>query len=141
MVIGKNRKNVIGTLVERATRYTIIVKPKSRKSNDVVRAFVKAFKKIPSKFKKSLTYDNGLEMAQHKLFTQLTNMPVYFCHPYASLERGTNENTNGLIRDFWPKKTSFDKLTYYAINKVQELLNERPRKILNWSSPKELLIY
>ena len=140
LIIGKNRKIVIGTLVERKSRYTIIVKPKSRKSKDVVMAFVKAFSKIPPQFKVSLTYDNGMEMAQHKLFTQLTTMPVYFCHPYSSWERGTNENTNGLIRDFWPKKTSFEKLSYYAITRVQKLLNGRPRKILDWSSPSEILV-
>ena len=78
LIIGKNRKNVIGTLVERVTRYTIIVRPKSRKTKDVVKAFVKALKKLPGKYKKSLTYDNGLEMAGHKKFTDQTGMPVYF---------------------------------------------------------------
>lgn len=141
LVIGKNRKKVIGTLVERSTRYTLIVRPKSRKSRDVRNAFAKALKKIPSKYKKSLTYDNGMEMAEHKLFTEQTGMPVYFCHPYCSWERGTNENTNGLIRDFWPKGSSFEELSYYEIRRVESLLNERPRKVLNWSSPKELLVF
>jgi len=139
LIIGKNRKNVIGTLVERVTRFTLIVRPKSRKAKDVRKAFEKAFKKVPDQFKKSLTYDNGLEMAEHKIFTKNTNMPVYFCHPYASWERGTNENTNGLIRDFWPKKSEFSTLSNYEIKKVQDLLNERPRKIVNWNSPDELL--
>ena len=141
LIIGKNRKNVIGTLVERVSRFTLIVRPKSRKAKHVAEAFAKALKHIPQKFKKSLTYDNGLEMAQHKLFSKLTSMPVYFCHPYSSWERGTNENTNGLIRDFWPKKTSFKLLSYYQIKKVQTLLNERPRKILNWNSPKQILAF
>jgi len=139
LIIGKNRKNAIGTLVERVTRYTLIVRPKSRKSRDVRKAFERALRKIPKAYKKSLTYDNGLEMAEHKLFTKETGMPVYFCHPYSSWERGTNENTNGLIRDFWPKKSSFERLSNYAIKRVEYLLNERPQKILNWSSPKELL--
>ena len=139
LIIGKNRKNVIGTLVERVTRFTLIVKPKSRKAKDVRKAFENALKKVPHKFKKSLTYDNGLEMAEHKQFTKNTNMPVYFCHPYASWERGTNENTNGLIRDFWPKKSAFATLSYYDIKKVQDLLNGRPRKIVNWNSPADLL--
>ncbi len=141
LVIGKNRKKVIGTLVERVTRYTLIVRPKSRKSRDVRNAFAKALKKIPREFKKSLTYDNGMEMAEHKLFTEQTGMPVYFCHPYSSWERGTNENTNGLIRDFWPKRSSFEKLSYYEIRRVETLLNERPRKVLNWCCPKELLVF
>jgi len=139
LIIGKNRKNVIGTLVERVTRFTLIVRPKSRKAKDVRKAFEKAFRKVPDQFKKSLTYDNGLEMAEHKIFTKNTNMPVYFCHPYASWERGTNENTNGLIRDFWPKKSEFSTLSNYEIKKVQDLLNGRPRKIVNWDSPDELL--
>jgi len=139
LIIGKNKKNVIGTLVERVSRFTLIVQPKSRKARDVRKAFEKAFKNIPPQFKKSLTYDNGTEMAEHKIFTQNTGMPVYFCHPYSSWERGTNENTNGLIRDFWPKKSEFKLLSYYEIKKVQTLLNERPRKILNWRSPKEFL--
>jgi len=141
LIIGLNKKNVIGTLVERKTRFTIIVKPKSKKSKDVVKAFVNAFKKIPAQYKKSLTYDNGTEMAQHKSFTKNTGMPVFFCHPYSSWERGTNENTNGLIRDFWPKKTSFEALSNYAIKRVQKLLNDRPRKILNWCSPNELFVF
>jgi len=139
LIIGRNRKNVIGTLVERVTRFTIIVKPKSRKSKDVRKAFENAFRKVPEEFKKSLTYDNGLEMAEHKIFTENTKMPVYFCHPYSSWERGTNENTNGLIRDFWPKRSEFISLSNYEIKKVQDLLNGRPRKVVNWDSPGELL--
>jgi len=108
----------------------IIVRPKTRKAKDVRKAFEKAFKKVPDQFKKSLTYDNGLEMAEHKIFTKNTNMPVYFCHPYASWERGTNENTNGLIRDFWPKKSEFDTLSNYEIKKVQDLLKKIKSKLI-----------
>ena len=77
-------------------------------------------------------------MAQHKMFTKQTDIQVFFCHPYASWERGTNENTNGLIRDFWPKGTDFTQLSKYQIKKVQKLLNERPRKVLNWKTPAEV---
>ncbi len=139
LIIGRNKKNVIGTLVERVTRFTLIVRPKSRKSSDVRKAFEKAFRIIPEQFKISLTYDNGMEMAEHKIFTKNTGIIVYFCHPYASWERGTNENTNGLIRDFWPKKSEFSTLSNYEIKKVQNLLNQRPRKILNWDSPGDLM--
>lgn len=139
LIIGKNKKNVIGTLVERVSRFTLIVRPKSRKARHVRRAFENALKCIPKQFKKSLTYDNGTEMAEHKIFSNNTNMKVYFCHPYSSWERGTNENTNGLIRDFWPKKTELCNLSYYEIKKVQSLLNERPRKILNWIAPIDFL--
>ena len=72
------------------------------------------------------------------MFTKQTDIQVFFCHPYASWERGTNENTNGLIRDFWPKGTDFTQLSKYQIKKVQKLLNERPRKVLNWKSPAEV---
>jgi len=139
LIIGKNKKTAIGTLVERKTRFTIIVPLKNRKTITVAKAFANAFKRIPCALRKSLTYDNGIEMAAHKLFTKLTGMKVYFCHPYSSWERGTNENTNGLIRDFWPKKFDFNELTYYDMKKVQKLINHRPRRILNWASPFQLI--
>jgi len=139
LIIGKNKKTAIGTLVERKTRFTIIVPLKNRKAKTVAKAFANAFKRIPEALRKSLTYDNGIEMAAHKFFTKLTGMKVYFCHPYSSWERGTNENTNGLIRDFWPKKFDFNNLNYYNIKKVQKLINHRPRRILNWKSPFDLI--
>jgi len=139
LIIGKDKKTAIGTIVERTSRYVIIVPLKSRKAREIKRAFKNAFKSIPKELAKSLTHDNGMEMAQHALFTKDTNIPVYFCHPYSSWERGTNENTNGLIRDFWPKGYDFNRLNYYQIKKVQKLLNDRPRDILNFRTPKEVL--
>lgn len=139
LIIGKNKKTAIGTLVERKTRFTIIVPLKNRKAQTVAKAFANAFMRIPKALRKSLTYDNGIEMAYHKLFSKITHMPVFFCDPYSSWQRGTNENTNGLIRDFWPKKFDFNSLNYYHIKKVQKLINDRPREILNWNSPKELI--
>ena len=139
LIIGKNKKTAIGTLVERKTRFTIIVPLKDRKSKTVVKAFANALNRMPKVLRKSLTYDNGTEMAAHKLFTKLTQIPVFFCDPYSSWQRGTNENTNGLIRDFWPKKFDFSSLKYYDIKKVQNLINDRPRKILKWATPKEVI--
>ena len=85
--------------------------------------------------KKTLTYDNGSEMAQHKLFTKNTKVQVYFAHPYSPWERPTNENSNGLIRDFFPKGTDFSKVSKKELKKVQDLLNERPRKSVGWKNP------
>lgn len=138
LIIGKDRKTAMGTLVERVTRFTIIIPLETRESKEVVKSFSKALNKLPKEYRKTLTYDNGKEMSEHKKFTKLTGMPVYFCHAYSSWERGTNENTNGLIRDFWPKRTDFTTLSRYDIKKVEKLLNERPRAILKWSSPQEI---
>jgi IS30 family transposase len=140
LIIGKDRKTAIGTIVERTTRFAILVPLKNRTAEEVRKAFARELKKLPKELTKTMTHDNGLEMAQHKLFTKQTNIQVYFCHPYSSWERATNENTNGLIRDFWPKGTDFDQLTRYQIKKVQKLLNERPRKVLNWFSPAEVFL-
>ena len=140
LIIGKDRKTAIGTIVERTTRFAILVPLKNRTAEEVRKAFAKELKKLPKELAKSITHDNGLEMAQHKLFTKQTDIQVYFCHPYSSWERATNENTNGLIRDFWPKGTDFKQLTTSQIKKVQKLLNERPRKILNWCSPAEVFL-
>ena len=111
LVIGKGQSSAIGTLVERKTRYTYIVKLENRKSSTVVKGFVKEFSQTDKLFTKTLTYDNGTEMSYHKDFTKKTGMPVYFAHPYSSWERGTNENTNGLIRRFFPKGTDFNKVS------------------------------
>jgi IS30 family transposase len=85
--------------------------------------------------KKTMTYDQGHEMAEHKLFTKNTKMKVFFCHPASPWERGTNENTNMLIRDYFPKGTDFSKISKKELKRVQYELNERPRKTLNWKSP------
>ena len=138
LIIGKDNKSALGTLVERTTRFLIIVPLKNKTAAEVRKAFQRELKKLPQELKKSMTHDNGLEMAEHKLFTKNTNINVFFCHPYSSWERATNENTNGLIRDFWPKKTDFREISKYQIKKVQKLLNERPRKVLNWKSPAEV---
>ena len=140
LIIGKDRKTAIGTIVERTTRFAILVPLKNRTAEEVRKAFARELKKLPKELTKTMTHDNGLEMAQHKLFTKQTEIQVYFCHPYSSWERATNENTNGLIRDFWPKGTDFNQLTNYQIKKVQKLLNERPRKVLNWFSPAEVFL-
>jgi IS30 family transposase len=139
LVIGKDQRSAIGTLVERKTRYTLIVKMNSRKSMHVINNFADELLKFPDKLLKTLTYDNGVEMAEHKRFSNRTKMPVYFAHPYSSWERGTNENTNGLIRRFFPKKTDFNEISDTQLKRVEYLLNNRPRKVLNWKTPSEKL--
>lgn len=135
LIIGKYNRSALGTLVERTTRATILVPIKNREAETVAKAFAKEAKKLPKQMKLSMTYDQGREMAKHKLFTEITGMKVYFAHPRSPWERGTNENTNGLIRQFFPKGTDFNKVSRYEVKKVQDLLNGRPRAALNFQKP------
>ena len=138
LVMGKDRTSAVGTLNERSSRTVILVHLKARDATSVRKAFEKEFKSIPLQMKKTLTYDNGTEMAQHKLFTKNTKIQVYFAHPYSPWERPTNENSNGLIRDYFPKGTDFSKVTKKRLKEVQNELNERPRKVLEMQTPKEV---
>lgn len=138
LLIGKNRQSALGSLVERTTRTTILVPLKNRTAETVRKAFAKEAKKLPLHMRLSMTYDQGKEMSEHKLFTQETRMQVYFAHPASPWERGTNENTNGIIRQFFPKGTDFSKISRREVKHVQHLLNGRPRKVLNWATPYEV---
>ena len=138
LIIGKYNRSALGTLVERTTRTTILVPVKNREAETVARAFAKEAKKLPQQMKLTLTYDQGREMAEHKLFTKLTGIKVYFAHPKSPWERGTNENTNGLIRQFFPKGTDFNKVSRREVKKAQDLLNGRPRAALNFQKPYEV---
>jgi len=138
LIMGKDHASAIGTLNERSSRTVIIVHLKAKDATSVRKAFEKEFKSIPAQMKKSLTYDNGSEMAQHKLFTKNTKVDVYFAHPYSPWERPTNENSNGLIRDYFPKGTDFSEISEKRLKEVQNELNERPRKVLDMCTPKEV---
>ena len=138
LIVGRYNQSALGTLVERTTRTTILIPIKNRKAETVAKAFAKEVKKLPKQMKLSMTYDQGREMAQHKLFTNITGVKVYFAHPRSPWERGTNENTNGLIRQFFPKGTDFNKVSRYEVKKVQNLLNGRPRQTLNFRKPFEV---
>jgi transposase, IS30 family len=138
LIMGKNHASAIGTLNERSSRTVIIVHLKAKDATSVRKAFEKEFRSIPAQMKKSLTYDNGSEMAQHKLFTKNTKIDVFFAHPYSPWERPTNENSNGLIRDYFPKGTDFNTITKKRLKEVQNQLNERPRKVLDMCTPKEV---
>ena len=137
LIVGKDHKTAMGTIVERTTRTVILVPLKKRDAESVRKAFAKELKSLPKQMTLSMTYDQGKEMSEHKLFTEETNMQVYFCDPHSPWQRGTNENTNMLIRDFFPKQTDFSKFTRKEIKHGQKLLNERPRKTLDWLTPKE----
>jgi len=137
LIMGASNRTALGTLVERTTRTTLLVPLKAKDAESVRKAFARRLRAIPKQMKLSLTYDRGKEMAEHKLFTCDTRMKVYFAHPQSPWERGTNENTNGLIRQYFPKGTDFSKVSYHMIMKAQDRLNGRPRKVLGWKTPYE----
>ena len=138
LMIGVGQKSAIGTLVDRKTRFLIMMPIPNRRSKTVTKAFAKHLLKHPQYLRKTMTYDNGLEMANHKWLTKKTGMDVYFAHPYSSWERGTNENTNGLIRRFLPKGTDFNKVTVEQLKTIENNLNNRPRKVLGFRTPNEM---
>lgn len=136
---NKQSASALGTLVERKTRSVILVPLRNRTAPTVRKAFEREIRSLPKQMRLSLTYDQGTEMAEHKLFAKNAKMKVYFCHPASPWERGTCENTNGLIRDYFPKGTDFSKVSRWEIKRVQKSLNERPRKTLGFRTPKEAL--
>lgn len=137
LIYGKNCQSMLGTLVERKTRFLMLVPLMTKKSEEVRKAFARKMKFLPEQLRQTLTYDQGTEMTQHRLFTQETQIKVYFAHPKSPWERGTNENTNGLIRQFFPTSTDFTRISQEEIQEVECLLNDRPRKILGWDKPCE----
>jgi IS30 family transposase len=137
LIVGANHATALGTLVERTTRTVILVPLKAKDAESVAEAFARELETLPEQMKLTLTYDRGSEMARHMLFTEKTNMKVYFADPHSPWQRGTNENTNGLIRQYFPKGCSFRNVTVEEIKFVQNQLNSRPRKTLEWLTPFE----
>lgn len=127
----------IATLVERQTRYVMLVKVASKDTETVINALIKHARKLPQELYKSLTWDRGKEMADHKRFTLATDIKVYFCDPYNPWQRGTNENTNGLLRQYFPKGTDLSVHSQAQLNAVARRLNERPRMTLGFKTPAE----
>ena len=127
----------IATLVERHTRYLMLVKVANKNTQTVVSALIKQAKKLPNELYKSLTWDRGKELADHRRFTLATEIDVYFCDPQSPWQRGSNENTNGLLRQYFPKGTDLSVYSQAHLNKVARQLNERPRKTLEFKSPAE----
>jgi len=135
LLVGHANGSALGTLVERTTRFTLLVPLTAKDAATVRQAFARELRTLPAQLRRSLTYDQGPEMREHRLFTKQTKMRVYFAHRHCPWERGTNENTNGLLRQFFPPGTRFHRLSRKAIKHVQEMFNDRPRKVLNWHSP------
>ncbi|ADW71535.1 IS30 family transposase [Granulicella tundricola] len=125
----------IATLVERHSRFTILVKVPSKDTATVVAALSRQVRKLPASLRRSLTWDRGLEMAKHKSFTVATKVDVYFCDPQSPWQRGTNENTDGLLRQYFPRKTDLSGYSQADLNKVALRLNQRPRKTLDFDTP------
>jgi len=138
--MGEANKTAIATLVERATRYTMLVHLHDGHDAEVVRdGLIATISTLPTHLRGSLTWDQGAEMAQHKQFSMATDMAVYFCDPGSPWQRGTNENTNGLLRQYFPKGTDLSAFGAEDLEHVAQQLNGRPRKTLDWDSPAERL--
>ena len=132
-----SRNSQIATLVERHTRYVMLVKLASKETETVINALIKNARTLPQELYQSLTWDRGKEMAEHKRFTLATDIKVYFCDPQNPWQRGTNENTNGLLRQYFPKGTDLSAYSQAKLNAVARKLNDRPRKTLNYETPAE----
>jgi IS30 family transposase len=138
LIIGRNRQSALGTLTERKSRFALLVKVRDKSAQEIRKRFARKLKQLPKHARLSMTYDQGREMAEHAIFTKETDIQVYFAHKGCPWERGTNENFNGLVRQFFPKGTDFNAVSDYQINKVQDLLNGRPRKVLDFQTPFEV---
>lgn len=136
LIKGSNN-TYIATLVERHTRYVMLAKVASSKTSDVIPELIKQARKLPVELYKSLTWDRGSEMSAHKEFTVATDIDVYFCDPHAPWQRGSNENTNRLLRQYFPKGTDLSVHSQAKLSAVARQLNERPRKTLEYETPAE----
>jgi IS30 family transposase len=122
-------------LVERHSRFTALVRVRSKDTAAVVAALSRQIRRLPTSLRRSLTWDRGLEMAKHKTFTVATNVKVYFCDPHSPWQRGTNENTNRLLRQYLPKRTDLSGYTQSQLDNIALRLNQRPRKTLGFQTP------
>lgn len=138
LVSGTNNSH-IATLVDRKSRYTVILKLNGKDAGSVNQALIDKFQELPPTLRLSLTWDRGMELAKHLELTASTGVKVYFCDPQSPWQRGTNENTNGLIRQFFPKKTCLAQYSQQELDKVAAQLNSRPRKTLKFKTPKEVI--
>ena len=129
----------IATLVERHSRYVMLVKVDGKDTVTVTSALARKVRQLPAELRRSLTWDRGAEMAAHKEFTIATDVQVYFCDPRSPWQRGSNENTNGLLRQYFPKGKDVSHVTQAQLNRVARRLNERPRETLKWLTPLEAL--
>jgi IS30 family transposase len=136
-LLSGSKNSYVATLVERHTRYVMLAKVANKDTQTVVTALIKQARKLPSELYKSLTWDRGKELTDHRRFTLATNIDVYFCDPQSPWQRGSNENTNGLLRQYFPKGTDLSAHSQAYLNKVARQLNERPRETLQFETPAE----
>jgi IS30 family transposase len=139
LIIGKQGRSAIGTLVERKTRYLILMHLNGQSAEEVEKAMIAATKRLPETLWKSLTWDQGKEMQNHAKISVATNLEIYFCDPAKPWQRGSNENTNGLLRQYFPKGTDLSIHSPEHLEFVSAQMNRRPRKTLNWLEPREVL--
>ena len=140
LIFGKGTKHAIGTLVERKTRFVMLLHlPNGRSAEHVREALTKKIQQLPSELRRSLTWDRGREMAEHAQFTIDTGVRVFFCDPHAPWQRGSNENTNGLLRQYFPKNEDLSIYSAAQLDAVAAELNGRPRQTLDWKTPSEVL--
>lgn len=140
LIVGKNGASAIGTLVERSTRFVMLLHlPHGRTAEAVRDAMTRTITTLPEALRRSITWDQGVEMSQHARFRVETGIPIYFCDPHSPWQRGSNENTNGLLRQYFPKGTDLSIHTAADLQAVADSLNTRPRKTLGWMTPSEKL--
>lgn len=137
LILGAGGASAIGTLVERTTRFVVLVHMPTRKADVVASAFAGALNAIPEPLRQTLTYDQGKEMAQHERLALSTGMRIFFADPHSPWQRGSNENTNGLLRQYFPKGTPLSGFDQADLDRVADSLNRRPRKTLDFATPRE----
>lgn len=138
LIKGAHNRSSVGTLVERISRYVMLVKLDGNTAEDVLDGFRRRLKRIPESLRKTMTYDQGSEMALHQELSASLSMEIFFCDPHAPWQRGSNENANGLVREFLPKGMDLSTVSHQQLTAIEHAINHRPRKILNFHSPHEV---
>ena len=141
LLYGKLGRSAVATLVERTTRYVLLVRlPLGRRAEEVKAALIPVIRRLPVALRRSLTWDQGKEMGEHVSFTVATGVQIYFCDPRSPWQRGTNENTNGLLRQYFPAGVDLAPYTQAQLNRIAAELNARPRETLGWRTPSEAFL-